>query len=276
MPSATAKGLSLQIQPTPFSVSTDPALLETILRNLLSNAIKFTDHGAVGIITRRHEAAVEITVFDTGIGIAPEDRPTIFGQFERLPQPGSMREGLGLGLSIVQRMAELLGTAVAIDSERGNGARFSLMLPLAAPASVDAAIVATGPEPDLGGHRILVLDDHAEARKAIAMAVETLGGVPLEASSPDAAFSALATAPGPAQAAVVDHDLGGGHTGPDFLDAYAARYGQPLPAVIITGSTEASTLATLSAGGRPWLIKPVDLDVLRLTLTRLVAPVTVV
>jgi hypothetical protein len=69
---------------------------------------------------------------------------------------------------------------------------------------------------------------------------------------------------------VIDHDLGGGHTGPGFLDAYAVRSGLTLPAVILTGSTEASTLAGLAASGRPWLIKPIDLNMLGLTLSRLI------
>jgi PAS domain S-box-containing protein len=268
---SAAKGLSLQIQPTLLSVATDPALLETILRNLLSNAVKFTDHGGVGITTHRRDAFVDIIIFDSGIGIALEDQATIFGQFERLSRAGGWREGLGLGLSIVKRMAELLDVPITLESAPDNGSKFTLSLSFAdlAPAAISDRAV---PEPvGLYGHRILVLDDHQEARTAIALAIETLGAVPLEAASPDAAFSLLAAmAPDTPHAAVVDHDLGGGQTGPAFLDAYASRSGHAIPAVIITGSTEASTLARLASGGRPWLIKPVDLDVLRLALSRLV------
>ena len=269
--SAAAKKLSLQILPTSFSVATDPALLETILRNLLSNAVKFTDHGWVGVTTQRRGPVVDIIVFDTGVGIAAEDHPKIFGQFERLAQPGSSREGLGLGLAIVKRMVDLLGVTLTLKSQPGNGSQFTLSLPFAdlKPAA-ERDPAAPKPE-ELRGCRILVLDDHREARKAIALAIETLGALPLEAASPDAAHSLLAAmAPETPHAAVVDHDLGGGRTGPDFLDAYAIRNGQALPAVIITGSTDAPTLASLAAGGRPWLIKPVDLDVLGLTLSRLI------
>jgi signal transduction histidine kinase/ActR/RegA family two-component response regulator len=271
--SAAAKGLSLQIQPTPLSVATDPALLETILRNLLANAVKFTDSGGVGIATQRRGTTVDIIVFDTGIGIAAKDQSIIFDQFERVSQPGGSRDGLGLGLSIVRRMADLLGVTIALASEIGKGSRFTLSLPYADPPQPTVPDT-NAPEHHIRGHRILVLDDHAEARKAIAMAIETLDAAPLEAASPEAAFSLLAAmAPETPDAAVVDHDLGGGQTGPDFLDAHSARSGRALPAVIITGSTEAATLAKLAAGGRPWLIKPIDLDVLRLTLSRLANPV---
>jgi signal transduction histidine kinase/CheY-like chemotaxis protein len=267
--SAAAKGLALQFQPTSLCVATDPALLETILRNLLTNAVKFTDRGWVGIATRRRLEQVEIIVFDTGIGIAAEDQRTIFGQFERLAQPGGAREGLGLGLSIVQRTADLLGATVTLESEPGHGSRFILSLPHAEPEQPAAAERAAR-ELELHGHRILVLDDHPDARKAVALAIETLGGVPMEAASPDEARRLLAEMePARPWAAVVDHDLGGEQTGPRFLDAYAADAGHALPAVVITGSTDASTLASLAASGRPWLIKPIDLNTLCLALSRL-------
>jgi signal transduction histidine kinase len=268
--SAATKGLSLQFQPTSLSVATDPALPETILRNLLTNAVKFTDRGGIGIATRRNLAVVEIIVFDTGIGIAAEDQRTIFGQFERLAQPGGAREGLGLGLSIVQRTAGLLGATVTLESQPGHGSQFTLSLPFAEPEDA----IAAGPaiqEVELRGHRILVLDDHPDARKAVALAIETLGGVPMEAASPEDAHRLLVEiAPATPRAAVVDHDLGGGQTGPGFLDAYAASAGHALPAVVITGSTDASTLASLAASGRPWLIKPIELNTLCLVLSRLV------
>jgi CheY-like chemotaxis protein len=169
-------------------------------------------------------------------------------------------------------MADLLEVPVTLESQPGKGSQFTLTVPVARPIVASArqpiAIV-----PDLRGHRILVLDDHPEARKAMALAIETIGAIPLEAASPDAAFTLVnAMAPLTPDAAVVDHDLGGGQTGPNFLDAYAARSGHTLPAVVITGSTEASTLAILAGSGRPWLIKPVDLDVLRLTLSKLLNP----
>jgi DNA-binding NtrC family response regulator len=123
---------------------------------------------------------------------------------------------------------------------------------------------------ELRGHRILVLDDPPGARNAVALAIATLGGEPIEAVSREDARRLLAEmAPETPWAAVVDHDLGGGQTGPGFLDAYAASAGHALPAVVITGSTDASTLASLVASGRPWLIKPIELNTLCLSLSRL-------
>jgi protein-histidine pros-kinase len=270
--SATAKGLSLQIQPTSFWVNSDPALLETILRNLMSNAVKFTDHGLVGVTARRRSTRVDIFVFDTGIGIASKDQKMVFGQFERAEHSNGHREGLGLGLSIVRRMADLIGVSVTLESQPDQGSQFTLVVPFGTPTrETPPEPVTTGPE--LHNRRILVLDDHPAARRAMVLAIETLGAIPSEAASPEAAFDLVAAmAPLTPDAAVIDHDLGDGKTGPAFLDAYAARSGYTLPAVIVTGSTEASTLAVLAAAGRPWLIKPVDLDVLRLTLSKLLDP----
>ena len=272
-PSATARGVSLQVAPTPLAVLSDPAILETILRNLLSNAVKFTDHGVVGVMARPREGAVELTVFDTGIGIAPDDQGRVFEQFERVGPSGGPREGLGLGLSIVQRMAGLLEAPVRVASQPGLGSRFSLVQP-AARLEVAVAAPAAAPAADLRGARILVLDDHDEARRAIALAVETLGGVACPAASLAEALALVDATAAPLRAAIVDHDLGEGQTGPQFLDAYAGRMGHALPAVVVTGSTDAATLARLRESGRTWLIKPVDLDVLGPLLERLVAPET--
>jgi signal transduction histidine kinase len=130
-PSAAFKRLSLQIQSTSHSVTADPGLLETVLRNLLSNAIKFTDRGRVGMATDRRGNIVDVVVSDTGIGIRPRDQSVIFEQFERRSRYA--REGLGLGLWIVRRMADLLNITVTLESRPGEGSRFTVSLPLACP-----------------------------------------------------------------------------------------------------------------------------------------------
>jgi len=267
---AAERGLSLQIQPTSCCVMTDPAMLEIILRNLIGNAVKFTDRGWVGVISRHRGAVVDIIVFDTGIGIAAEDQEAIFSQFARVTQAGGAREGLGLGLSIVRRIADLLEVPLALDSQHGHGSRFTLSLPAAAPPEGDEPSVPV-PVPSLKGYCILVLDDHASARRAVALAIETMGAKALEVDSSSEALRLLAAmAPHMPDAAVVDHDIGGGQTGPEFLDAYAAQHDKAMPALILTGSTDTPTLALLAAGGRPWLIKPVDLDALSFALAALV------
>jgi two-component system, sensor histidine kinase len=125
-PSASFKGLSLQILPTSCSVETDPGLLETVLRNLLCNAIKFTDCGFVRMTADRRGATVEIVVSDTGSGFESEAEPLIIDQSQPLHRSQCLREGFGLW--IVRQMADLLKITVTLESQLGNGSRFTLSL----------------------------------------------------------------------------------------------------------------------------------------------------
>lgn len=130
--SAVAKGLTLAIRPTPLAVVADFALLETILRNLLSNAVKFTEHGRIDVAARPDNGAVAIEVRDTGIGIPLAEQERVFEQFERGSAGGRGREGLGLGLSIVLRMAHMIDAGLRLDSAPGEGSSFVVTLPPAA------------------------------------------------------------------------------------------------------------------------------------------------
>jgi signal transduction histidine kinase len=116
----------------------DPRKVKQILFNLLSNAVKFTpDNGRVLLEARRLAAdRFELSVSDTGIGVAARDLPRLFRPFEQLESSADRRyEGTGLGLSMVKRLAELHGGAVSVSSEKGKGSRFSVRLPLSAAAA---------------------------------------------------------------------------------------------------------------------------------------------
>jgi signal transduction histidine kinase len=125
---AEAKGLKLKIVPSRAIVMSDPELVRTILRNLVGNAIKYTDRGTVLIGARRCGAQMRLQVVDTGKGIATDKIPLIFGEFQQIDPA---REGFGLGLSIVRRMADTLGHRLIVASEPGKGSCFALELPLA-------------------------------------------------------------------------------------------------------------------------------------------------
>src|SRR5207237_2471789 len=98
---------------------------------LVSNAIKFTpEDGTVTIAATRLDATIEISVSDTGIGIGPEDRDRVFGEFQQLDSSaGRKQQGTGLGLALTKRFAELHGGSITLDSEVGRGSRFALSLP---------------------------------------------------------------------------------------------------------------------------------------------------
>ncbi|MTJ79804.1 MAG: HAMP domain-containing histidine kinase [Telmatospirillum sp.] len=130
-PLAERKGIALRFVTTSALVRSDPALLERILRNLLSNAIRYTSHGGVLIGCRRRASELRIEVWDSGRGIASADQKEIFREFRRLG--GAVedgRQGLGLGLAIVERLTNLLGLRIDLRSTPGRGSMFSVILPL--------------------------------------------------------------------------------------------------------------------------------------------------
>jgi PAS domain S-box-containing protein len=134
-PSAGAKGLTLELVPAPEPayVETDLTRLRQIVVNLLTNAVRFTASGGVKVSVERRARRVWIRVADTGIGIAPEHRKSIFDAFwqaEGGAAPAPVR-GAGLGLSIVQRLCVALGGGITVDSEVGRGSTFSVWLPAA-------------------------------------------------------------------------------------------------------------------------------------------------
>lgn len=139
-PEAARKNLRLRLHAPPCIAWTDRAVLEVILRNLIGNAIKFTSRGGVLVALRRRRA-LEIQVWDTGPGIAPELLPLIFEEFA---QGSDDRSGAGLGLSIAQRMARLLEARITVASRLGHGSRFSLSLPRDDFALPDLAAGAAG------------------------------------------------------------------------------------------------------------------------------------
>ena len=125
-PSAAEKGLRLRVVPSRLYVRSDPVLLERILLNLAANALRYTQRGGVLIGCRRRGTRVRIEVWDTGIGIAPEQRQAIFQEFYQAADAQGTGQGLGLGLAIAARLAALLGSRIEVASRLGQGSVFSV------------------------------------------------------------------------------------------------------------------------------------------------------
>ena len=122
---AQAVGLALRVMPCALSIRSDPRLLEQMIRNLLSNAMKYTPHGKVLVGCRRHEGQLRIEIWDTGIGIPASELQAIFEDYHQLDNAARQRShGLGLGLSIVKSLGELLGHPIRVRSLHGKGSVF--------------------------------------------------------------------------------------------------------------------------------------------------------
>ncbi|HUY84148.1 MAG TPA: HAMP domain-containing sensor histidine kinase, partial [Steroidobacteraceae bacterium] len=127
---ARSKGLEFAVEDCDDVVRSDRNLLERILQNLVGNAIRYTRAGAVRLQCLRESVGLRLDVLDTGIGIPADQQDAIFDEFFQVASaPGQRREGFGLGLAIVRRIATLLHVPVEVDSTPGLGSRFSVTVP---------------------------------------------------------------------------------------------------------------------------------------------------
>ncbi|KQN76905.1 hybrid sensor histidine kinase/response regulator [Devosia sp. Leaf64] len=130
-PLAREHNVKLRIVPTRTTVMADRALVGRIVQNLVSNAIKYTPAGGKVLVgLRRRGNRLRLDVVDTGIGFNRDQHRLVFAEFSRLDRAARMAQGLGLGLSIVQRLVTALDLTLELDSREGRGSRFSLYLPI--------------------------------------------------------------------------------------------------------------------------------------------------
>ena len=268
---AEHRGLSFRSRRLDAVIRMDPALLETMMRNLLSNAMKFTRRGGIMLACRRVEGRIAIEVYDTGVGISEETGNNIFQEFTRSKfAAAGANDGLGLGLSIVKRYAKLLGIEVRFQSRHGRGTKFALVLPASAEVACDATRPTVPHAPcDLEGRRILVLDDEPLIVESLARDLTDRGAVVLKAGDVGQAEELLRGVG--AEIAVVDINLDHGEMGPEFIDRMARELGRPVPALVLTGATDADTLSGLVLNGRRWMTKPADPDAIARALSELLA-----
>ncbi len=130
-PLARSQGLDLIFVPCSLSIRSDRRLLRRLLQNLVSNAVKYTLTGRVLVGCRRRGGRLRIDVYDTGIGIPPDKRRDVFVEFHRLDQGAKVARGIGLGLSIVERIARVLEHPITFASQVDRGTHFSIEVPVA-------------------------------------------------------------------------------------------------------------------------------------------------
>jgi two-component system CheB/CheR fusion protein len=268
---ADAKGLELRVVGCGQHVRSDRRLLEQIVRNLLSNAIKYTAAGRVLLGCRRHGNMLSLEVRDTGIGMQTADIASIFDEYYQIGNAARQSSrGLGLGLSIVKRLGDLLGHPIRVHSRPGSGSMFAIDLPLLAQATTTSPVLPS-PEAAVGGRRLKTLvveDDPDVAETLAALLLAQDHQVTTAVDGPAALLCVARAAP---DLVIADYNLPNGPNGLELAKLIRKAAGHPLPVLILTGDISNATQRAVSDAGCALLSKPAGPPALRQAIVHLMA-----
>jgi two-component system, sensor histidine kinase len=265
--SAAQKGLVLRHELAPIRLLGDPVAISRVVRNLIDNAIKYTDVGEVRVAMHLERGGPKpfavLSVTDTGKGIPVAEQGRIFEEFYQLDNPGRDRgQGVGLGLAIVQRLCELIGATVSVQSVVGQGTCFRVSIPadpVESPLPMSATPAAL--EASLQGLRVYVVDDERDILKSM-RSLLSLWGMGVHTAESSDATDRLFENYGPPDLMIVDLRLGEGEHGASLADRLQQTHG-PFPVLIITGETASDALRQANERNYTLLQKPIAPDVLR-------------
>ncbi|MBV9558330.1 MAG: hybrid sensor histidine kinase/response regulator [Pseudolabrys sp.] len=268
-PMASAKGLDLIFVPCGLAVRSDRRLLRRLLQNLVSNAVKYTPRGRVLVGARRRNGRLRIDVYDTGVGVPKAKQREIFVEFQRLDQGARIARGLGLGLSIVERIARVLNHDVSIDSNVGHGSRFSIEMPIsdAAPISLpqtDAASIDAG---QLAGTCALCIDNEPAILDGMQTLLSGWGCDVIKAPDFDTAVAACDEARQVPNGLLIDYHLDESN-GIETITELRRHFGCDMPAILITADRGPRVREAARAEGIQILNKPLKPAALRALLAQ--------
>jgi two-component system, sensor histidine kinase len=236
---AAARRLRFRVVPTHWHARSDPAVLERMVRNLVVNALRYTEYGGILIACRRRGRHLRIEVRDSGIGIAQEALADVFRDFYQLNNPErDQRKGLGLGLSIVNALARLLGHRIDVRSAPQCGSVFAIELPIGN-RSDDRKTGSLVSSDHFRGRWLAVMDDDAQVREAMTAILSRWGCLVICGENADeilAGFRVMAEDNAPA-AILADWRLREGRLGSAEAQRLHAYFGRAIPTLLITGDT---------------------------------------
>lgn len=273
---AAIKGLKLSYLRCRVIVDSDPTLVERIARNLISNAVRYTNAGRIIVGCRRRGSSVALQVWDTGQGIPADQQSLVFGEFYQVDNPERDREkGLGLGLAIVRRVAELLECDVHLRSERDRGSCFEITLPRAAEAAAPVAETVEETQATHSTGLVVVIDDEKAIRAGMSALLIDWGYEVLATGSADEAIQLLASYTTKPALLICDLRLRAGENGIEAIEKLRTEYNEAIPAMLVTGDTAADRLSEARASELPMLHKPVPNSRLRAAINHLLAGKTI-
>lgn len=259
---AKGKGLDFECETSPIWIHTDPGLFERILANFIGNAVRYTESGKISIACDRHADSVRISVTDTGIGIADKKLETIFDEYVQLNKASTARRrGLGLGLSIVKYISELLEHPISVSSVAGRGSTFSVDVPIgqALSSAQQASVGDTNePSPVLSKPRVLMVDDDPDVMDAM---VELISSFNIElhtANSPSAALDMIANGLRP-DLLISDFQMPG-MNGLDLTREIRRQLQEDLPVIVMTGDLSTTKIDEARLSNCSAFLKPISVE----------------
>jgi len=272
---AEVKGLSCRVVLSRQNVRSDPALLEQMIRNLISNALKYTSHGKILLGCRQRGSVLRIEVWDTGPGIPEGQLQAIFEEFHQLDNPARERaRGLGLGLSIVQRLADLLGHTIDVRSRPGKGSVFAIEVPCVGAESGEQPQTRPPQAAARVGESesILIVEDDPAIREMLQLLFEIDGYRTTVAADGKVALDLLARGAVRPNIVIADYNLPNGLSGLEVAARLRDTVDSALPVLIVTGDISTDTLRAIADAGCIQLNKPIKADELvRLVRSQLAA-----
>jgi len=235
---ARQKKLRFDIEASKVQVRSDPHLLGEIIQNFASNAVRYTEEGGIRLSCVEHEQDVSITVTDTGIGIEADQFANIFKEFHQIKSPSRKRAGVGLGLAITRRLADLLGHTISVESTPGKGSSFSVRIPRARSdddqPQIPEAPVAMSPS---AGGLIVIVEDDIKVAKAWELLLRAEGYRVAVAESAADARRLAKTLRDDVRLIISDYHLADGSNGVEATGTMRDVLGAGIPAFIVTGDT---------------------------------------
>jgi signal transduction histidine kinase/CheY-like chemotaxis protein len=273
---AREKKLSFRALPSDAWVKSDFILLQQIVFNMVQNALRYTRSGGVLVGCRKRGDRLRIEVWDSGVGIPPDQHDKIFGEFYRLGEPDrDRRAGLGLGLAIVDRLCRLLDHPIEVRSTVGKGSVFAVTVPLA-PAdkrAIEASIVPRAQPSLVNDKLVLVIDDDPLVLEGMSGIFRKWGCRVITADSDSKALKAAAEQDDLPDLIISDYHLANGRTGIETIEWLRGEMSAPIPAFLISGDTDPATLHEAKVKGFQLLHKPVNPMALRAMFSQAVKPV---
>ncbi|CAN7704707.1 hybrid sensor histidine kinase/response regulator [Bradyrhizobium sp. LjRoot220] len=257
-PIARAKGLELTFVPCSLPVESDRSLLRRLLQNFISNAIKYTPRGRVLVGCRRHGQSLQIGIYDTGVGIPVQKRGEIFKEFHRLEQGARIARGLGLGLSIVERLARVLNHSIALNANAGGGSVFSVTVPVAKAVNYTAAVTSATPlsKTPMSGALIVCIENDPAILDGMRTLLTAWDAEVIAVADPEAAIAAIEASGGSVTGLLVDYHLDRGN-GVAAIREIRRRFGENIPAILITADRSPNVRAAAREENIAVLNKPV-------------------